>query len=180
MESLIEDPLFQYRVRLSRAGDVLRGEFWVEPGGGGAIEHIHPPIEERFEVLEGEITYHAGRVNGQAGPGDRFTVPAGARHRFINTGQGLAHVIVDMEPAFDMQELFADAAALGRAGKWTRVGKRGIPTGPRAVLDMAEFLDRYRKIFIVPFPPLILQRTSVPALARLARRRKRTTAEAST
>ena len=55
---LIEDPVFRYRLRLSREGEVLRGEFWVEPGGG-TIERLHPPVEERFEVLDGELTYRA-------------------------------------------------------------------------------------------------------------------------
>ena len=55
---LIEDPVFRYRLRLSREGEVLRGELWVEPGGG-TIERLHPPVEERFEVLDGELTYRA-------------------------------------------------------------------------------------------------------------------------
>src|SRR2546421_5235911 len=112
---LIEDPLFRYRVRLSRDDEVLRGEFWVEPGGGGLVEHLHPTIEERFEVLAGEVTIRANRRNHKAGPGDRFTVEAGVRHSFQNTGEGLAHLAVEMEPALKMEQLFEDAAGLARA-----------------------------------------------------------------
>jgi quercetin dioxygenase-like cupin family protein len=170
-DRLIEDPVFDYRLRLSRQGDILRGEFWVEPRGGGTVEHFHPPIEERFQVFEGEVTYRAGGRRCKAGPGDRFTVPAGVRHSFKNTGRGVAHLVVEMEPALDMEQLFEDTAALGREGKWTTIGRWGIPKGPRALLDMAEFLDRYREIFVPSSPPRPLQRFGVPPLARLARRR---------
>jgi mannose-6-phosphate isomerase-like protein (cupin superfamily) len=168
---LIEDPVFDYRVRFSRDGEILRGEFWVEPGGGGKVEHFHPPIEERFEVLEGELTYHADRARHTAGPGDRFTVAPGVRHTFQNTGSDVAHLVVEMEPALEMEQLFEDAAALAREGRWRVVGKRGIPTGPRALLRLAEFLDRYRAIFVPTSPPQIVQRIAVPPLARFARRR---------
>jgi quercetin dioxygenase-like cupin family protein len=169
---LIEDPVFRYRVRFAQEGDVLRGEFWVEPGGGGKIEHHHPTVEERFQVLEGELTY---RVNGRrhrAEAGELFTVAAGVRHAFENRGEGVAHLVVEMEPALNMQDLFEDAAALGRAGKWRALGRRGIPAGPRSLLDMADFLDRYREIFVPSSPPRLLQRVGVPPLARLARRRR--------
>jgi len=168
-EELIEDPVFRYRVRLSHDGDILRGEFWVEPGGGGRVEHYHPAVEERFDALDGEITYRADGRKHIAGPGTRFKIPAGVRHSFTNTGEGSAHFLVEMEPALQMEQLFKDAAALGRDGKWIAVGRRGIPTGPRSLLAMAAFLDRYREIFIPTSPPRPLQRIAVRPLARLAR-----------
>jgi quercetin dioxygenase-like cupin family protein len=168
---VIDDPVFRYRIRLSQEGVILRGELWVEPGGGGRVEHYHPPVEERFRVVDGQITY---RLNGRrhvAGPGTEFAVPPGVRHAFVNSGDGTAHVLVEMEPALQMEQLFRDAATLGREGKWIAVGRRGIPTGPRSILDLAEFLDRYRDIFVPSSPPRLLQRIAVPPLARLARRR---------
>lgn len=172
MATELEDPVFRYRVRLSQDGDVLRGEFWVQPGGGGKIEHYHPTIEERFHVLEGELTYRADGRRHRAKAGERFTVAAGVRHAFENSGEGVAHLVVEMRPALQMQHLFEDAAALGRAGKWRPLGRRGMPTGPRSLLEMAEFLDRYREIFVPSSPPRVLQRIGVPPLARLARRRR--------
>jgi quercetin dioxygenase-like cupin family protein len=172
-DDLIEDPVFRYRLRLSREDELLRGEFWVEPGGGGKVEHYHPSVEERFQVLAGEIAYRADGRRHVAGPDSRFTIPAGVRHSFTNTGNETAHFLVEMEPALQMEELFRDAAALGRDGKWMAIGRRGVPTGPRAMLAMAEFLDRYREIFVPTSPPRPLQRIAVPPLARLARRRRR-------
>jgi quercetin dioxygenase-like cupin family protein len=167
---VIEDPIFRYRLRLTREDEVLRGEFWVEPGGGGRIEHYHPPVEERFQVLDGEITYRAGRRTYTASRGAEFTIPPGTRHSFVNTGSGTAHLLVEMEPALDMEQLFRDAAALGRDRTWIAVGRRGVPTGLRSMLKMAEFLEHYREIFVPVSPPPALQRIAVPLLARLARR----------
>ena len=124
-------------------------------------------------MLDGEITYRADGRKHLAGRGSKFTIPAGARHSFANTGSGTAHFLVQMEPALRMAELFQDAAALGQAGKWTTIGRHGIPTGPRAVIEMADFLDRYHEIFVPTSPPPALQRLAVPPLARLARRRGR-------
>ena len=89
---MIEDPVSRYRVRLSsEGGDVLTGEFWVEPGSGGKAEHYHPTVEERFRVLEGQITYRKDGRKHTADAGTEFTIPAGARHSFVNTGDGTAH-----------------------------------------------------------------------------------------
>jgi quercetin dioxygenase-like cupin family protein len=169
---LIEDPVFGYRLSPSRKGEVLRLEFWVDPGGGGKAEHYHPPLEERFEVLEGELTYRLNGRKHRAGPDDRFTVEPGTRHSFENSGSDVAHVKVEVEPALEMEQLFEDSAALAREGKWKVFGRWAVPTGPGALLDLAEFLDRYREIFVPTSPPRVLQRIGVPPLARLARRRE--------
>jgi quercetin dioxygenase-like cupin family protein len=170
-EHVIEDPVFRYRLRLSEEGRVLRGEFWVDPGGGGAVDHFHPHVQERFEVLEGELTFWVDGRKRKAGPGDRLTVDAGIRHAFQNSGDDVAHLVVEMEPALNMKSLFEETAALGRAGKWIRLGRRGIPKGPRALLEMAEYMDRYRDTIVLASPPPIAQRLFVPTLARWQRRR---------
>jgi hypothetical protein len=54
---LIEDPVLRQRLRFSRTTDpdgaeVLHVETWVEPSGG-LTPHLHPAMEERFEMLQG-------------------------------------------------------------------------------------------------------------------------------
>jgi hypothetical protein len=90
----------------------------------------------------------------------------------VNTGDGIAEVFVEMEPALEMDQLFRDAAALGRDAKWMALAGRAVPKGPRSLLDLADFLVRYRDIFVPASPPRLLQRVAVPPLARLARRRR--------
>ena len=168
---LVEDPVRRQRYRFSREGDVLHLDVWADPGGD-VPEHLHPRIEERFEVVEGEVTFRVDGERRRAAPGDRLVAKAGARHAFENTGPRVAHLRVEVEPASRHQEFLEEAAALARAGKYTR---RGIPKGFRAALETADFAERYRDVTVLMFPPPVLQRILVTPLARLARRRRRTT-----
>src|SRR5512139_531938 len=61
-------------------GEYVRFECFVQPSGFVAAAHVHPFQEERFEVLEGSVTF---RIDGQeitAEPGDRILVVAGRKH----------------------------------------------------------------------------------------------------
>jgi quercetin dioxygenase-like cupin family protein len=170
-DEIHEDPVLRYRYRFSREGDVLHVEIWADPGGGVTIEHYHPKIEERFRVLEGQVTFKADGDTRVAGPGDEVVVPPGVRHTFRNTGADVAHLTTDAEPALELQEFLERAAALGRAGAYTR---RGIPKGFGALLEAAEFADRYRETVVFTantFPPPALQPILLGPLARLQRRR---------
>jgi hypothetical protein len=70
------------------------------------------------------------------------------------------------EQAWRQREFLEEAAALARRGLYNR---RGVPRGPRAALELFEFLDRHAEN-TVAFRPPWLQRLLVPPLARLARR----------
>jgi hypothetical protein len=39
---------------------VLHVATWVDPGGG-VTPHLHPAMEERFAMLEGRLSFLAGR-----------------------------------------------------------------------------------------------------------------------
>ena len=166
-EELVEDPVLRMRYRLTVEGNVLRNELWAEPGSKTPV-HFHPAIEERFEILEGDFVFTAGKEKRPAGPGDRIVVPAGTRHAFQNVGEGEAHFVCEIEPASDMKGFFEESAALGRAGKYTA---RGMPA-PGGVLDMVDFAERYLDSTVLTFPPPPVQRLLYPPLARLARRRR--------
>jgi quercetin dioxygenase-like cupin family protein len=55
-----------------------------KPGQGPGL-HRHP-YEETFVCLEGEATFEADGEQTVVGPGHIVVVPAGAAHRFQNTG----------------------------------------------------------------------------------------------
>jgi quercetin dioxygenase-like cupin family protein len=158
-----EDPNRRQRYQFRREGDVLHVEVWVQPGGD-VPPHFHPSQEERFEVVSGKMRVHVDGKAQTAGPGERLTAPRGSVHKFKNVGSEEAHVRVEVEPALQLQEFLEEAAALARAGKYTR---RGVPKGFRAALEVAEFADRYSDTAVVTVPPPALTRP----LARLARRR---------
>src|SRR5256885_14777477 len=107
---LVEDPVMRQRYRFSQQGDVLRLELWADPGAY-VPQHLHPSIQERFEVREGEFTFKVEGRKHRAGPGERLAVEPGRRHAFKNTGEGVAHLVAEAEPPADMRELFAESAA---------------------------------------------------------------------
>jgi quercetin dioxygenase-like cupin family protein len=170
---LIEDPVFNYRLRFyPREGDALKMDVFVDPGGGVSIPHYHPSTEERFTVERGQAVFTADGKDIPAIAGEEVVVPPGVRHTFRNIGTQEAHIVCVAEPALDLQGFLTEAAAMARAGKYT---KRGIPRGPGALLEAAEFAERYRDTVVVTggaFPPPRLQPALLGPLARLQRRRQ--------
>jgi quercetin dioxygenase-like cupin family protein len=165
---LVEDPVLRQRYRFARTGELLRVEVWADPGSR-VPPHFHPALEERWHVLEGEVTFRIGGRKRAAGPGDRLRVEPGMRHSFVNTGREVARIEVEAEPALQLQEFLEEAAALGRAGRYR---PSGIPRGLGALLEGADFAERYRDTTVLAFPPPLVQRVLLPSLARLGRRRR--------
>jgi quercetin dioxygenase-like cupin family protein len=170
---MVEDPVLRQRLCFSRGtdpdgGEVLHVETWVDPGGG-VTPHVHPAMEERFEVLDGTPSFLAGRSWSTASPGETVVVPAGVRHAYRNRSGETVHMVCHVRPPSTLQEFLEDAAALSRAGKLTR---SAIPKGPRAALEAAALAHRHREMVTLLFPPLpppAVQRVVLPVLARLAR-----------
>jgi quercetin dioxygenase-like cupin family protein len=153
---------------LVRDGDVLRNTLTAEPGAD-VPEHLHPQIEERFEILEGDWSFQVDGEERRAGPGDRLVVPPGVRHRFANVGSGRGRFVAEIEPAMEMEGFFAESAELAEAGMFKRPG---VPRGLRGALAASEFADRYSELTIMTSPPRWVQRLAFPLLARIERRRR--------
>ena len=164
---VIEDPVLCYRYRFRPEGQVLKVDVWVDPGGGVTIDHFHPTIEERWHVLEGDVTFTVDGEERPAGPGDCLTAAPGVRHAFENTGPREARLEVEAEPPGELQEFLNEAARLAEAGRYTRNGR---PKGVRGLLEGADFALRYRDTTVTTFPPPALQRILFPPLAWVGRR----------
>jgi mannose-6-phosphate isomerase-like protein (cupin superfamily) len=170
---LAVDPVLRMRSRFWRtAGDgeeVLHVETWVDPGGG-VTPHIHPAMEERFEVVEGRPEFLAGRRWKVAEPGTTVLVPAGTRHAFRNRGRDVAHFVCQATPPSTLQEFLEDAAALSRAGGITR---QALPRSIDGLLRAAVMVHHYRDMvtLLAPLPPPAVQRLVIPPLARAGERR---------
>jgi quercetin dioxygenase-like cupin family protein len=167
----IEDPVLRLRMRLGREGDSLVGEVEFEPGGHIG-RHFHPRQIEHWAVEEGELALRVGRRRLTLGAGEAATVPAGTRHSMRNLGTALTRARFTASPALDLGSFLTEAAAMNRAG---RVTSLGLPKSVGALLDGAEYLERYREtcvlIFPPPFPPPTLQPLLFGPLGRWARRR---------
>jgi quercetin dioxygenase-like cupin family protein len=156
MTRLVEDPVLRQRYEFRREGDVLIVEAWVDPGGG-VTPHVHPRMEERFTVLDGEIEFLAGRrwQRRQA-----ITVPPGTRHAYRNISDRTAHMITEVEPPMELEAFLTDIAALSQAGRFTRSGR---PTSLKAIPELARVAQRYRDTVELETP----LRPLIPLAARL-------------
>jgi len=172
-DQLTEDPVLRMRSRFWRttesAGEVLHVETWVDPGGG-VTAHVHPAMEERFEVLGGRPEFLAGRSWKASQPGATILVPPGTRHAFRNRGDEVAHFVCHATPPSTLQEFLEDAAALSRAGG---ISRRALPRSLDGLLQAAVMAHHYRDMvtLLSPLPPPAIQRLVIPPLARAGERR---------
>jgi quercetin dioxygenase-like cupin family protein len=153
---VVEDPVLKQRLEFSRSadpdgGEVLRVEIWVDPGGG-VTPHVHPALEERFEVLAGEPSFLSGHRWRMAAPGDSVLVPAGTRHAYRNRGDETAHMVCHARPPSTLQEFLEEAAALSREGKIAT--RWALPTSFGALREALAMAERHRDMAILLFPPM--------------------------
>jgi mannose-6-phosphate isomerase-like protein (cupin superfamily) len=166
-DELIEDPVLKMGNRFWRTsgkdGEVLHVETRVTP-------HIHPVIEERFEVLEGRPEFLAGRRWSAFDPGEVVVVAPGTRHAFRNHGTAVARFVCEATPPSTLQEFLEDTAGLSRAGAIT---SRGLPRSLDGLLAGAVLARHYRDMvtLLAPLPPPVVQRLVIPPLARAGERR---------
>jgi quercetin dioxygenase-like cupin family protein len=165
----IENPVSGERITFIQTsadtdGELLEIELELSPDGAVPGAHIHPEQEERFEVVEGTISFRMGLKKVVAGPGDVVTVPAGKVHAFKNAGEDTAKVRVQVRPALAMEQLFETTVALAEDGRTTAKGM------PRP-LDLALFVRRYRREVKAPFPPAPVVRAMLAPLAWMAARK---------
>jgi len=86
------------------------------PAGSGTPMHVHHREDENFYVLEGEFTVHVGGHVHRAAAGSFVFAPREIPHRYENTGQTTARLLVMAEPGgIDrMFEEFQGAVVAGR------------------------------------------------------------------
>jgi quercetin dioxygenase-like cupin family protein len=165
MSEQVHDPNRRQRYEFRREGENLIVDVWAEPRAD-VPAHFHPAQEERFAVLEGRLRFKVGGRKLIAGPGDELAVPPGVKHSFKNIGDSEARLRVEVRPALRLQEFLEGAAALARAGAYTR---RGIPRTPKGAVQMAEFIERHRDGTVICSPPPALQRVLLAPLLRFSR-----------
>ena|SRR2546423_5693002 len=86
-------------------GELLQLELvWSRPGER-APAHVHPEMEERYEVLSGTAAFHIGDEQERtAGPGEVVTVPPGTTHRAWNPTEQEVRLKVEFRPALKWEE----------------------------------------------------------------------------
>jgi quercetin dioxygenase-like cupin family protein len=146
-------------------GELVVGDLYASPGAAVVGEHIHPYSIETFTVVRGRIRLKIGGREQEAGPGSRFTVPAGVSHDWWNAGDETAFVIVEVTNAPRFEHMIKNLFFLA-AGRQDR--QEGATEPPPSVIARAREFDdtiRFTK------PPRAVQRVVFGALAPLARLR---------
>jgi quercetin dioxygenase-like cupin family protein len=145
------------------AGQLLRINMAVRPGGFVAAEHVHPDQEEQFQITSGQITL---RMNGQErvyAAGEHITIPMGTPHVWWNSGPGTLQVTLDFRPAGRFADFITTFFALAQAGK---TNTRGLPRNP---LQLAVTFAEYQNVIYGTNPPRAVQRLLFAVLAPVGR-----------
>lgn len=140
-------------------------ECWVDPGGG-VPPHIHPHQTEVFEVVDGEMTFTAGRKREVRRAGESITVPPGTRHAYRNRSDSQVYMRCTATPPADLEEFLTTAARLAREGHTVKIGPLAGPKSPRSLPKVAAFLKRHRENTVILMPPPIVQRLLLDPLAK--------------
>ena len=147
----------------STGGELLAFDFALRPGGAVPMPHVHPIQTERFEVLGGQMRFRVGRRTVIAEPGDVIEVAPGVMHSFANAGDDEARLRIEVRPALDMEEMFAEVISMAEAG---RMGRRGMP---RNLFDLAALARRYDQVAHAPLLSVGVQRLLLAPFAGLGR-----------
>ena len=163
----VENPVTGERVVVrvgteDSGGDLLAAESYVRPGGTAVGEHVHPAIEETFEVVSGRVGFRIDGRESVARPGERLRVPVGTAHDWWNAGDGETRVVVEVRPGERFEQMALNLVGLAQDG---RTDAKGMPGLLQAAIFVREFAD----VLYFTRPPLFVQRLLFGALAAVAR-----------
>lgn len=163
----IENPVQGVRVTFREttgdtAGEYVRLDVYAAPGGAGIGEHLHPRLEERFEVLSGTLGARVAGREQRFGSGQTLVVPPGTPHELWNAGEEGVHALCEVRPALEFEPLLEEVFRLAREGK---TDEKGDPS----LLQGVALLRRYPGVTYPTSPPLPVLKALIPVLAPVAR-----------
>jgi quercetin dioxygenase-like cupin family protein len=93
------------RTAADTGGELLELELVWPLAGRRAPAHVHPEMEERYEVTSGTAAFRIGDAPDRtAGPGDVVTVPPGTTHLAWNPTDQEVRLKVEFRPALRWEE----------------------------------------------------------------------------
>lgn len=146
----IENTVTGERIVFRRTAAQTNGElleldsFWTRPGHR-TPEHVHPEMEERWQVLAGVAGFRVGGVEQMAGAGDVVVAASGIPHIGWNAGEEQVHVRIELRPALRWEEFVVKLFSLAREG---RTDETGMPE-PALLAKLGREFSRE----IAPPPP---------------------------
>ncbi len=150
-------------------GRRLVADLWLQPGAAVIAEHVHDHLTERFSVIDGELGVSLDGERSTATAGESAFVPVGVAHDWWNAGDGVAHVLFELEAApgsgpmaARFVEMIETGFGLANSG---RTNAKGMPTP----LWLAALAREYRDVLRFTRPPAAVQALLFAPLAALAR-----------
>jgi mannose-6-phosphate isomerase-like protein (cupin superfamily) len=125
--------------------------------------HLHPHQDERFEVLEGELTVQLKGKTRVLSAGETLEVPRRTAHRMWNASEQPARARWEVRPALRTEEMFA---AIDRSRAFASQPKTGGMTLLGAAPVLSEFSDEFRLT-----APSLIMKPVMAMLSLVARRR---------
>ena len=127
----IESPISGARIVFLKTardtnGELLQLDDVMKGGGRVPIEHVHPYMEERFEILSGSARLSMRGQERDVGAGETVVVHAGTPHVWGNPNEDEVHLILEFRPALRMETWFETFFGLQKDGKINP--KSGCPT----------------------------------------------------
>ena len=164
----IESPPTGARIRFLKTardtnGQLLQIDDVMQGGGRVAIEHVHPYMEERFEILSGTARLSMRGQERDVGAGETVVVPAGTPHVWGNPNEDEVHLILEFRPALRMEEWFETFFGLQKDGKVNP--NSGLPNP----LQWAVISSEYEDELYLASPPLLVQRVRFGLLAPIGK-----------
>jgi quercetin dioxygenase-like cupin family protein len=92
------------RTAADTGGELLELELTWPNEGQRAPEHVHPEMEERYEILSGSAAFRIAGEERTAGPGDVVTVPPNTAHLAWNPTPEPVRLKVEFRPALRWEE----------------------------------------------------------------------------
>jgi mannose-6-phosphate isomerase-like protein (cupin superfamily) len=124
---------------LERAPDALVVEVAYAPAGDPPPPHLHPAQDERFEVLEGEVSVVVAGERRTLGAGETIDIPRRTAHQMFN-----AH------PTQAARVRWTTTPALRTEEWWQALDRM---QGKPSLLSYAPLLREYRDVFRLTAPP---------------------------
>ncbi len=165
---VIEHPVTGERITFLKTSEETNSEYalldlHVKPYGFVAAPHVHPRLQETFEIRKGTFTFIIDGQRREVGSGEGATVSAGAPHAWWNSGEEEGVTVLEFRPALKAEEFFESFFGLAKDGKDSP--KTGLPN----LLWMAVILRSYNDFIYLAKPPLAVQRAIFTPLAAVGR-----------
>ena len=101
------------RTAAETGGELLvMDDVWTRPGHR-APEHVHPEIEERWEIVSGRAAFRIAGAEREAGPGAVVVAAPGTPHLAWNPTDAAVRLRIEMRPALRWEEFVERLFALG-------------------------------------------------------------------